>query len=169
MWSQDPSVLGLVLTNWWMKTDSANYWWDELSQGLQVLGPEVRDLWTYTGGWGWVTGLLMGEESLQAVMGSRISKAAGVLVGEVESWGGCLKGLVWPGARASSSGVGNLLMLTVYREDPIVALDSSGTLMTECVSQSGRHEHLCSPGGFQFHPSWKPLQDGQMGQAQSHF
>ena len=45
-----------------------------------MLGPEVRDLWTYIGGWGWVTGLLMGEESLQAVMGSRISKAAGVLV-----------------------------------------------------------------------------------------
>ena len=61
-------------------------------------------------------------------------------------------------------------MLTVCREDPIAALDSSGTLMTECVSQSGRHERLCSPGGFQFHPSSrKPLQDEQMGQAQSHF
>lgn len=59
-----------------------------------MLGPEVRDLCTYIGGWGWVTGLLMGGESLRAVMASGISKAAGVLVGEVGSWGGCLKGLV---------------------------------------------------------------------------
>ena len=36
----------------------------------------------------------MGGESLRAVMASGISKAAGVLVGEVGSWGGCLKGLV---------------------------------------------------------------------------
>ena len=42
--------------------------------------------------------------------------------------------------------------------------------MTECVPQSGGHEHLCSQGGFQLPPSsWKPLQDEQMGQAQSHF
>lgn len=59
-----------------------------------MLRPEVRDLWMYIGGWGWVTQLLMGGESLRAVMASGISKAAGVLVGEVGSWGGCLKGLV---------------------------------------------------------------------------
>lgn len=59
-----------------------------------MLGPEVRDLWTYIGGQGWVTGLLMGGESLWAIVTSGISKAASVLVGEVGSWGGWLKGLV---------------------------------------------------------------------------
>ena len=61
-----------------------------------MLGPEVRDLCTYIGGWGWVTGLLMGGESLRAVMASGISKAAGALVGGwVLGWLSERAGVTW--------------------------------------------------------------------------